>query len=52
MDKGIGKKAVKKIHLQLGHASKEELKQLDEDACGKKERKENMDGYEKEIERM
>ena len=46
------KKAAKKLHLYFGHANKEKLKWLIEETYEQKERKEDVDGCRKEIERV
>ena len=35
------------LHLQFGHASKEKIKRLIEEAYGRKENQEDVEGYKK-----
>ena len=46
------KKGARKLHLQFGHASKEKLKRLIEEAYGKNERREDVEGCKRQIDEI
>ena len=51
-DKAKWGKGVRKLHLQFGHASKEKIQRLIDEAYGKREKREDIEGCKRAIEKV